>query len=179
MAFYVDESFILQNVIRDNITSTWTNGNLGGFNFRGSTDSNSALAVCFEANWYGPVVGKSPGLRLFAGGEDDLIHEYTWALGSTPWETGFTFPKSNGYAGVTCWPDGGITDVYLQNSDNNLEVWWKDFNTQITNTSTHPLGVWTRGIPEYFSYLSFPFSSPSFSPMEAYTLISAHKIIHT
>lgn len=103
--------------------------------------------MCFSADWYGPNVGESGGLRLFAGGDDGLIHEYAWALGGKDtWEATFTFPETNGFAGVACWPGGGITNLYLQNARGRLEVWWKDFNTAAVNGSAHPLGVWTRGI---------------------------------
>ena len=124
----------------------WTAGSIGTQNFKASGQPGAALSVYWSALWAGTDLGQSGGLILFAGGIDGLIHEYTWsANGNDTWEQGFVFPSTNGFAGAACWPGGGITNLYLQNSAHSLEVWWKDFNTAQTNTSNHPLGIWNRG----------------------------------
>ena len=144
--FYLDESSTIQNVVRDNITNQWTSGSIGSFDFKAPKSSNAALTACFSADWYGPIVGNSGGLRLYAAGEDGLIHEYSWYLGNeTSWQEEFTFQNSNGFAGVACWPGGGLTTVYLQDSAGGLRIWWKDFNINATNTTEHPVGVWQKG----------------------------------
>ena len=130
---------------KDNQTNTWTAGSIGRKGFRASTVGGTALAVCWSSDWYGTSPGKSGGLRLFAGGVDGLVHEYTWTLAEDDWQSGFTFSDTNAFAGAACWPGGGITHLYLQNSRSHLEVWWKDFNTDQSNSSSHPLGNWNRG----------------------------------
>ena len=157
--FYLDDSSTIQNVVRDNITNQWTSGSIGNFNFKAPKSSHVALTVCFSADWYGLTVGESGGLRLYAAGEDGLIHEYSWYLGNeTSWQEEFAFQNSNGFAGAACWPAGGITNLYLQDSTGGLKTWWKDFNTNATNTTQHPLSVWQRGKPTFLSLEPFFFS---------------------
>ena len=145
VAFYVDDTSIIQNVFKDNLTNVWSTGSVGQSNFRAPKTSGIALAVCWSSDWYGRRPGLSEGLRLFAGGLDGLVHEYTWTLTENKWQAGFTFPNTNGFAGAACWPGGGLTNLYLQNSKSHLEVWWKDFDIAQSNTSSHPVGIWNQG----------------------------------
>ncbi|MCJ1285807.1 hypothetical protein MMC26_005148 [Xylographa opegraphella] len=144
--FFIDNTSTIQNVYRNNQTNVWTLGSIGSHKFKAPSQPGAALSVYWSALWAGTVPGQSGGLVLFAGGLDGLVHEYTWSAdGSDTWNQGFVFSSTNGFAGAACWPGGGITNLYLQNSAHSLEVWWKDFNTEQTNTSTHPLGIWNRG----------------------------------
>ncbi|MCJ1394598.1 hypothetical protein MMC18_007478 [Xylographa bjoerkii] len=141
-------SYVLKNILTwsNNLTDVWTVGSIGSQNCKASSQPGAALSVYWSALWGGITPGQSGGLVLFAGGLDGLVHEYTWsAEGNDAWQQGFAFPSTNGYAGAASWPGGGITNLYLQNAASSLEVWWKDFNTEQTNTSTHPLGIWNRG----------------------------------
>ncbi|MCJ1405830.1 hypothetical protein MMC11_009060 [Xylographa trunciseda] len=144
--FYIDNTSTIQNVYKNNLTNAWTTGSIGSQNFKASSQPGAALSVYWSALWAGSIPGQSGGLVLFAGGLDGLVHEYTWSAdGNDTWNRGFIFPSTNGFAGAASWPGGGTTNLYLQNSANALEVWWKDFNTEQTNTSTHPVGIWNRG----------------------------------
>ena len=101
--------------------------------------------MCYNPDWYGANPGRSGGLRLFAGGLDGLVQEYVWTLDESDWQPGFSFEATNGYAGVSCWPPGNTTYLYLQNSNSHIEAWWKDFDTSQKGGNSHPTGVWTKG----------------------------------
>ena len=86
-------------------------------------------------------------MRFYAGGDDSLIHEFTWDSASNVWGLGYTFPNSNGNAGAKRWPgsSNSVSYLYMQNTNYELELWWKEYDTSQTNSSTHPRGVWNQG----------------------------------
>lgn len=88
------------------------------------------------------------------------MQELAWAVGSTSWTSDFLFPNINGNGGLSCAGAGsGTSYLYLLNSRNQLELWWKDFNTAGTNSTNHPLGLWTKGM-----YSTTP-SRPPYLPL--------------
>ncbi|MCJ1303324.1 hypothetical protein MMC08_006132 [Hypocenomyce scalaris] len=146
--FYVDTSGTVQEVYqRNNSTGSWSAGNFGSLNFRASDSHHAAFTSCWDKHWYGSNPGNSSGMRFYAGGDDGLIHEFTWDSASNVRGIGYTFPNSNGNAGAKCWPGSSdpVSYLYMQNAKYELELWWKDYNTTQTNSSTHPLGVWNQG----------------------------------
>lgn len=65
---------------------------------------------------------------VFYGGTDGLVHEITWHKGNSSWTDGFTFPGTNGNAGIDTQSFNSTLSVILVNSIGCLEVWWKDYN---------------------------------------------------
>ena len=91
-------------------------------------------------------------MRLYAGGDDGSVQEHLCALSKYlepgQWLPGFIFPNSNGLAGVSASQDASqnntVETIWLSNTKNELELWWKDFRWNTTNITT-PVGVWTNG----------------------------------
>ena len=121
-----------------NDTSTWRLDTLGSYNFKAPTDSRvgmGALATAGKSN-------DTSGCKLYVGGEDGLIHEYSFDLDSREWAEGFTFNQTNGNAGNYAVPNGNITTLYVVNSNDGLEYWWMNN----TKGNAWPAGNWTRGV---------------------------------
>lgn len=126
-------------------TNNWTTGSLGSHSFHASQSPGAALAAD-ASSWYGskPNVGLG-GVRLLAGGNDSLVHEYTYTIESDTWEAGFTFPNSNGNAGVSITHYSALSEVVLANSQGQLEYWWRDDNISKVNSSSYYFGIWNKG----------------------------------
>ena len=73
------------------------------------------------------------------------MHEVTWQGDGNSWTKGFTFPDSNGNAGIWVTAVNSLTYVYVLNSAGDMQLWWKDFNTTV-NSTQHPVGVWNKGM---------------------------------
>ncbi|KAI9876342.1 MAG: hypothetical protein M1830_006739 [Pleopsidium flavum] len=144
--FYIDSSNVIQEMIHSNTSNRWIKGSLGSFNFKVSESASVDLAACYNDQWYGSAAGSSGGIRLFYGASNTTVQELSWAVGSTAWTSDFLFPRVNGKGGLSCAGAGsGTSYLYLLDSHNQLELWWKDFNTAAVNSTNHPLGVWTQG----------------------------------
>ncbi|SLM41057.1 hypothetical protein LPUS_11955 [Lasallia pustulata] len=145
--FYVDDSGTVQDVHQWNNSNgytNWSSGTIGSLKIWAADTPNAAFDVCWEKSWYGSNVGNSPGLRLYIGEQDGLVHEYILDQDSNKWSTGYIFLKSNGNAGAICWP-GVISYLYMQNSQETLQLWWKDYNSDAINSTTHPPSGWVEG----------------------------------
>lgn len=143
--------------------STWNPGSLGAVGFEASSPS-IGLAVFRVGDLDGfDSTCTSAGLRLFYGSKDDhLVHELVSPLDSNDWSAGFTFPSSNGHAGMASnYADAyGHASLYLLDEHNQIRVWSHAYNTTVSAgndacTSFAPMGSWTQGT------LSFLSSRPS------------------
>ncbi|KAL8740138.1 MAG: hypothetical protein Q9190_007127 [Brigantiaea leucoxantha] len=142
--FYIDNSNTLQEVISNDNLSSWHIGPLGQSDFKAINRSKVAFTVMYNDKWYGHDVGNSAGLRLWYGGDDDLVHELSYAIGDKSWSTGFTFPNLNASSGIASTGEGtGITHLWTAGND-GIGLWWKEFNTDGSNSSAHPLGIWVQ-----------------------------------
>lgn len=145
--FYVDSSNIIQEAINSNTTNSWVSGPLGSFRFRVSDGSGAGLTACSNDEFYGTTLGTSGGIRLFYGASNTTAQELVWTYGSTSWTRGYTFSNANGNGGLSCQGVGsGITYLYLLNLNSRIELRWKEFNTAAINSTSHPIGVWNKGI---------------------------------
>lgn len=52
----------------------------------------------------------------------------------------------NGHAGVGCqsWLSNTTSYVFMVDTSNSLNIYWKDINTNITSTDDHPINTYTR-----------------------------------
>ena len=140
--FYSDRSGTLRDVIFTNQTNEWNPGTLGNKNW----GLPAGRGVGLQAEWSLDALGKARhiggGLRLFAGGLDGRIHEYAYDLLSGSWDEGFAFPNTNGYAGITSGQVGAATTIRIFNSNNKLELWYRDGGN---DDVIYPSGIWTKG----------------------------------
>ena len=88
-------------------------------------------------------------MRLYAGGAHGLVQEYAYTHVNDSWAVGFTFPSTNGFAGISgAWFPYLLTQAILvvTNANGELELWWKDTDPRATGNATHPVGEWVRGM---------------------------------
>ena len=98
-------------------------------------------------------------MRLYAGGSHGLVQEYAYTHANNSWAVGFTFPDTNGYAGISgTWFPYQLTmaTLMMMNTNDELELWWKDTNSSATGNATHPVGEWVRGtlVSKHWTYES-------------------------
>jgi len=122
-------------------------------------------AVGLQACWYGSFYGTanyvhSPipstgtnttsqdaviGMHLWYGVDPVTMQEVTWTYNTSDWypEGNFT---ANGHAGIGCysWGPGSVTYLMLVNLDNTVQMLWKDLNTSVVSTPSHPTNVWVN-----------------------------------
>ena len=129
-------------------------------------DSKVGLQACWYGSFYSDVTYKHspvPGQSNATGNESDQnvgIHLWYaqnpttfqsvgWTYGETAWSQQQTFDGYNGHAGVGCysWGPGSDTYVFFVNRDNEINILWKDLNTTIAGTTSHPINQWTKGRP--------------------------------
>lgn len=92
-----------------------------------------------------------PAFELYYGGPDNMVHELIYHFKTNEWTSHATFMDSNGNGGIACSASNtSFSYMFASSKENTLELWWKDSNdtaaNRAANTSTHPLGVWTKGI---------------------------------
>ena len=139
--FYIDNSGTIKDMIMTNITSTWQLGNIGNYNFQAPPKPGVALSAWLDTETFG-INQTGPGLRLYVGGNDGLVHEYGFDQTTDFWAAGYAFPATNGYAGVGTEAAGALTSLHVLNADNNLELWWRDWGI---GDNSFPSGSWHRG----------------------------------
>lgn len=142
---------MLQETVNADGTGNWHRGPLGTINIAPSLSSSVGLTACSNERWNGDNVTKNERVfELYYGASDNLVHELIYNFGSNAWTPHFSFPDSNGNAGIACSASNtSLSYVFLSNTDNELEIWWKDSNDTVANsaanTTNHPLGVWSKG----------------------------------
>ncbi|KAI9875359.1 MAG: hypothetical protein M1830_008585 [Pleopsidium flavum] len=138
--FYIDKDNILQESLNSNKTTGWASGFLGTSNFKTSPSANVGLTACVLKHWYGDPLG----IRLYYGSAEGSVQELTWNFGDGAWGKGYTFPDSNPHGGCECTVRGSsITNVWLLNTNGELEQRWRDFNLSAISTG-HPTGTWVK-----------------------------------
>lgn len=149
--FYIDSSGILQETINSDGASIWDRGSLGNLNVIPSTSDSVGLTACSNERWNGANVPmEERTFELYYGGNDTLVHELIFNFGNRSWTSHSPFPNTQGNAGIACSASNASWSyVFLTNTENKLELWWKDSNNTAANnaarTTSHPLGIWSKG----------------------------------
>ena len=106
----------------------------------------SAMMARWSYEFYGKQQNTGGGLRLYAGGRDSYIHEYSYDQASRSWAEGFIFEETRGDSGMGITLDGSLTTLRTLNTANQLEFWfWAQQNNSDTTTNDYPAGKWNRG----------------------------------
>jgi hypothetical protein len=132
-----------------NETNQWEPGTIGTMGWKASTKPMGGLTAWWDFYTFGKTYGVGGGLRLYAGGADGLLHEYSYDQASDSWATGYVFEGVNGAGGTGPRQNGNTTLLHLVNSDNEIELWW--WNQGATNA--YPVGAWTKGVASSASVL--------------------------
>lgn len=142
----MDSSGVLQDLIYTNQTNSWNAGKLGAQKWKTASGRSVSLSAGYDLTTYGKVTTAGPdlegGLRLWAGGEDGLLHEYAHDYNSDSWDAGFAFPGTTAWGGASPERAGNLTTQHLVNSNNQLELWWRNCPY---GSSCYPSGQWNKG----------------------------------
>jgi hypothetical protein len=101
---------------------------------------------------------------------------------NVPWYEDQTLHNLDGHSSPACYNRGQGSLKYLMavNKQNQVNVFWQDTNTNQTNTTTHPTGVWTNATSFSISNISSPatlgFTKYLYAQDSADDLIRAYNI---
>ncbi len=146
------------------MTDIWQPGPLSSLNLKAFISPSVGLQACWKGDFYGdsdfakfptasgqtntvPYDQSHMGMDIWFATDDSTFIQYAWYVGKTTWVQIQKWPGFNGHAGVGCysWGAGTTTYAMLANKQNNLEMWWKDTNINLTSTETHPINSWVNG----------------------------------
>ena len=164
----IDQNNMIKQRTNSNITNIWANGPIDDANLI----ANDADQVGMQACWYGNDYGDSGyshtplppssgpdgnqalrnnvGMQLWYASDDTTFQQLGWRDGEGTWQHQGSFSDMNGHAGVGCysWGPGTVTYVMFVNSVNTGKVFWRDTNTNLTNSTTHPINEWVECKPD-------------------------------
>ncbi|KAI4114233.1 MAG: hypothetical protein LQ338_008028, partial [Usnochroma carphineum] len=169
--FYINTNNTITEIVNSNKTNVWRSGPINDLNLQAMDSANVGLQACWYGSFYSdaaynhsPVPGQSNntvsssdqtvGIHLWYAKGPTSFQSVGWTYGDTAWQLQQTFDGYNGHAGVGCysWGPGSDTYVFFMDSDNELNILWKDLNTTLKNTTRHPINQWTKTnvtIPTY------------------------------
>lgn len=84
-------------------------------------------------------------MHLFYGADPITTKEVTWTYNTTQWYEQESF-VANGHAGIGCysWGAGSVSYLMMVDLEDNLQVSWKDLNSSVTPTTSHPVNTWVN-----------------------------------
>lgn len=159
--FYIDQQNYIRQRTSDNITNQWRDGPINDLKLRAMNDTNVGLQACWYGSFYGtanyshsPIPGTGSnttsqdsviGMHLWYGREPTVLEEVTWTYNTTDWYRQDNF-SANAHAGIGCysWGPGSVSYVMLVNFDDAVQVYWKDLNSSVETTSSHPVNKWVN-----------------------------------
>jgi hypothetical protein len=124
-------------------------------------DTSVGLQACWYGSFYGtanythspiPETGSNTtskdqviGMHLWYGESSTSLQEVTWTYNTTQWFKQESF-VANGHAGIACysWGPGSVSYVMMVNLDNDVQISWKDLNSSVPATSSHPVNTWVN-----------------------------------
>ncbi|KAG9853337.1 hypothetical protein KCU78_g4579, partial [Aureobasidium melanogenum] len=164
--FYIDHYNKLREKINSNVTNIWIEGPLTAGNYTVLDADQVGMQACWYGNDYGDADYKhSPlpnqgntttnstsgsstdvGMHLWYASDASTFQQLGWRNGDNNWTYQQEWQDKNGHAGLGCysWGPGTTTYVMMVNSQNSVEVWWKDTNTNTSSTASHPINQWTN-----------------------------------
>jgi hypothetical protein len=83
-------------------------------------------------------------MHLWYARDENTFEQYGIYEDQPEWISQHTWAGFNGHAGVGCysWLPGSTTYAMLVNQANAVEIWWKDTDTALNSTTTHPINAW-------------------------------------
>ena len=127
-------------------------------------DPNVGLQACWYGDFYSdvsynhsPVPGQqnstgnhsdqTVGIHLWYAKSPTAFDSVGWTYGDATWSEQQTFDGYNGHAGVGCysWGPGSNTYVFFADLNDEINILWKDLNTSLPSTPSHPINQWMKG----------------------------------
>jgi hypothetical protein len=148
----------------DNTSNFWTDGPINQANLTVYDADQVGMQACWYGNDYGDVdyqhtplpgqsgdgnssgIGTEYGMHMWYASDASTFKQYGWRFGDANWTYQQDWTGFNGHAGVGCysWGLGTVTYVMFVNQANTVEFWWKDTNSSIAASITHPINNWTN-----------------------------------
>lgn len=159
--FYIDQNDTIKQRSNSNTTNVWADGPINKLNLKAYDAEMVGMQACYYGNEYGdsdyihtPLPNEDPsanrsteiGMHIWYASGETTFEQYGWRDGDMSWAHQTTWDNLNGHAGVGCysWGPGTVTYVMFVNLQNTVEFYWKDTNTNLTNSTTHPINQWTN-----------------------------------
>lgn len=97
------------------------------------------------------------GMHMWYASDNSTFQQWGWRDGDDEWGYQETFTGLNGHSGVGCysWGPGTVTYSMFVNADNAVEVWWRDTNSSLTSTTSHPINEWVKSESSIFRAVSY------------------------
>lgn len=161
--FYVDQSGYVREKIATNTTGmTWQDGPLNRNSLKASDAELSTLQTCYwgstldDPDFYsGGIQGTNASnlslpaiiMHLWYATNDTQLAQYTFIGGQSSWNYNRLWDAVNGRAGLGCETLLNETTSYvvLLDLENNVNIYWNDFNSSKVKTEVHPVNSWTKG----------------------------------
>ena len=168
----IDTDNTIKQRSNSNTTNVWVDGPINSANLQ----ANDADQVGMQACWYGsdygdsdyshtPLPGQTPGqqaltneygMHIWYASNDTTFQQLGWRYGDASWTWQQSWANKNGHAGVGCYSwesDSTTTYFMIVNEEDTVEFWWKDTNTTLANTTTHPINEWVNSKSMFISNL--------------------------
>lgn len=145
--FYIGKNNTLLERIGNNKTNLWRDGPLGQLGLLALDDRNVGLVGCVYEGFGMNTNASQMDIHLWYSSAANKIDELTFVYGSDQWVSGTAIFGYNGHAGISCysWDGGSVTYLMLVNQKFQVEILWKELNTTLKSTTTHPVNQWTTG----------------------------------
>ncbi|KAJ9615153.1 hypothetical protein H2200_001227 [Cladophialophora chaetospira] len=190
--FYVDVTNVIREVWGANNTQGVELGYLNSYNISPMDDDQIGMVVCWDgpttestyANGYGQIGDAAASLlswRLVYASNETTFQQMTYHGDTQLYTSEQTLPNLNGHAAPACHNQGSGSVLYLMALDlqSQINVYWKDTNTDLTNTSSHPINVWTNAsvaIPNVDDAATIGYTQYLYSQDKNDQLISAYNL---
>jgi len=153
--FYIDEDYIVReriitNTTTNSISPVWSDGPLSEKNLHTWESNTIGLQACYWGNFYGQwsydEAIASAGIHIWYASDATTFQQYSWTNGTDSWTYDQQWPNLSGNGGVGCQTWFGMTEyVWFVDTENKLDMYWKDNNHSVTSTDAHPVDTWTPG----------------------------------
>ncbi|KAF2718068.1 hypothetical protein K431DRAFT_142310 [Polychaeton citri CBS 116435] len=184
--FYIDRNNTLRQRSNSNTTNVWVDGPIGDLNLKVLDADQLGMQACWYGSDYGdtdyvhtPLPDAGPdsefqnevGMRMWFAKDNTTFSQYGWRAGDAQWTFDHDWTNLNGHAGVGCysWGPGNVTYTMFVDLENTVRFYWKDTNTNLTNTTTHPINKWTEAplnIPGVWPSTSLGYTNAFYAQME-------------
>ncbi|KAL6714175.1 hypothetical protein ACLMJK_008669 [Lecanora helva] len=161
--FYINTDNFISEITNSNTTNVWAPGPINDLKLKALDDPHVGLQACWYGGFYSDVTynhspvpgqsnktgdstGQNVGINLWYASTPTTFESISWTYGQKSWTPEQSFDGYNGHAGVGCysWGPGSDTYVFFTDLNNNINILWKDLNTTLQNTTTHPINIWTK-----------------------------------
>lgn len=158
----IDNNNMIKQRSKSNTSNVWIDEPINKERLMANDADQVGMQACWSGNDYGdcdyehtplpPNSGdekfsKLYGMHFWYASDNTTFKQLGWRYGDEAWTHEGEFPSLNGHAGVGCysWGPGTVTYAMFVNTDNTVEFYWRDTNTSLKSTATHPINKWTKG----------------------------------